>query len=243
MKRLLVIYIVFSLFSCSNRQVQTESAEKQTSQKTEEKVVDSKEQVETVKAKQTQFEDDSAFVNGSIGLLFIDVFSENEWIIKNDDNSMFASFDFSQEESQSYYEQLDSVVSHFEMFAYKPDYNLIILQCNLSGSDYVVTTRQGESKLITKGNDNYKFLTWAEFLLSDKYLSLTETYTNFEDTPVKFHESPNDSAEFVQFEKTKEIFLLNAIELQNDWIKVKRESLDSDTLKPYFSCRSHIEII
>jgi hypothetical protein len=51
---------------------------------------------------------------------------------------------------------------------------------------------------------------------------------------VKFHESPNDSAKFVQFEKTKEIFLLNAIELQNDWIKVKRESLDSDTLKPYF---------
>ena len=243
MKRLIVIFTVFSLFSCSNRQAQTESVENQISQKTEEKVVRSEKQVERVvhsekqdkkvEVKQIKLEDDSAFVNGSIGLLFIDVFSGSELIIKNEDNSIFASFDFSQEESQSFYDMLDSVVLDFKLFAYKPDYNLLAFQCNLTDSNYVINTISGESKLITRDNANYNFLTWAEFILSDRYVSLKGTYNDFYDTPLKFFELPNDTANYIQFERYMGLIFINALEIKNEWVKIVRECDDNDTIKPF----------
>jgi len=212
MTRLSLIFIIASLFLGSSTYAQTERE---------------------ILNENSESKDDSSFVNGSSGLLFIDTYAKNEWIIKNTDNSVFASFNFTQKESRTYYDQLNAVVSPFELFAYKPDYNLLVFKCNLTSSDYLVTTKKGENKFITRENKNYKFYTWAEFLLSDRYLSIQDTYNDFEDTPVKFHKSPNDSSEFVQFEQPGE-FLIKAVEVRNDWIRVKRESLVDDNLKPYF---------
>ena len=190
-------------------------------------------QTELVVPNENELKDDSSFVNGSLGLLRIDTYDQYEWIIFNIDNTIFTSFNFTQQESRTYYDNLNSIVNHFEMFAYKPDYNILIFKSDLNNSDYVVTTKKGEKKFIPIGDVNYKFYTWAEFLLSDRYLSIQDTYTDVEDTPLKFHESPNENSEFVQFEQPGE-FLIKAVEVRNDWIRIKREPLVNDTLTPYF---------
>ena len=233
MKRLLFILIVISLFSCSDGKTQTESSEKLESKINSKKVesVTSRERVET---KHTTFIDDSSIVNGSLGLLFVDTYAKNDWIVKNLDGSTFSSFNFSQEESKSYYDKLASIANNFKLFVYKPDYNLLVIQCNLTENDYVIVTKEGESKLITRANENYKFYTWAEFLISDRYVSIKENYNNIEETPIKFYQDSNEKASFSQFEQQDEMFMLKGVEVLYDWVKIKRESLDSDTKKPFY---------
>lgn len=104
----------------------------------------------------------------------------------------------------------------------------------MTNSDYLITTKQGETKLITRKSENYKFYTWAEFLLSDRYVSIQDNYNNFENTPLKFYKYPSDTSTFIQFEQPEGLFDLEAVEISNEWIKIKKESMETDTIKPFF---------
>lgn len=124
MTRLLLILFVLVFSTCSKKNSQTYTTENQILQKSSNQV-NTKKLNEKVEIKKSEFIDDSSIVNGSIGLLCIDTYSKSEWIIKNLDNTIFKSFDFSQPESKNYYKLLDSIINNFELFVYKPDYDII----------------------------------------------------------------------------------------------------------------------
>jgi hypothetical protein len=188
----------------------------------------------TQKSTETGFQDDSIHVNGFLGLLILKNYTEHEWVINNQDNSFFKSFNFGQPESRVYYEQLDSIVSAFDPFAYKPDYGLLIIPGNVRMPNYEVISKSGEIKLIPFSNKNFEFYTWAQFLLSDNYVSIKDSrWTGSEDELLKFYVEPNDSSDYVRYESKSSYEFTLAVDIKGDWIKIKRE-FDSDTLKPAY---------
>ncbi|MCU4155846.1 hypothetical protein J1N10_07640 [Carboxylicivirga sp. A043] len=228
MNKLIILLSLILVSSCnlkndSNRSVHLASQEVKTDSIIKHTNIEhNKSEAEKIKQK-----DDSLVVDGSIGLIVLENYTTGKWIIKNEDNSMFESFDFEQEESQDYYNKLDSVTSHFDLFAYKPDYGLLIIKSNIDKDNYLIETRSYKTKLISKSNTNFKFYTWTEFLLSDQYVSISEHN-------LKFYDLPIDSSEFKIYEASNanELFAISATEIKTDWIKIKRESLVNDTIKP-----------
>ena len=244
MPKLIFFISLLALLSCSDRKSKNKALEdfkdsinaETLSSSKPEKITSSKpEPVNVIKEiNEPKFKDDSILVNGFLGLLILENYTEYEWVIKNADSSLFKSFDFGQPESRLYYEQLDSIISDFDLFAYKPDYGLLTIPSNISSDNYEIRSKSGEIKLIPISNKNFKFYTWAEFLLSDNYVSIKNSrWTGFEDELLKFYAEPNDSSEFIQYESKSAYEFTSAVDINGNWIKIKRE-FDSDTLKPVY---------
>ena len=251
MPKLIFFISLLALLSCSDRKSKNKALEdfkdsindETLSSSKPEKITSSKpEPVNVIKEiNEPKFKDDSILVNGFLGLLILENYTEYEWVIKNADSSLFKSFDFGQPESRLYYEQLDSIISDFDLFAYKPDYGLLTIPSNISSDNYEIRSKSGEIKLIPISNKNFKFYTWAEFLLSDNYVSIKNSrWTGFEDELLKFYAEPNDSSEFIQYESKSAYEFTSAVDINGNWIKIKRE-FDSDTLKPVYGWTKWIE--
>ena len=70
--------------------------------------------------------------------------------------------------------------------------------------------------------------------MSDNYVSIKNSrWTGFEDELLKFYAEPNDSSEFIQYESKSAYEFTSAVDINGNWIKIKRE-FDSDTLKPVY---------
>lgn len=251
MPKLIFFISLLALLSCSDRKSKNKALEdfkdsinaETLSSSKPKKITSSKpEPVNVIKEiNEPKFKDDSILVNGFLGLLILENYTEYEWVIKNADSSLFKSFDFGQPESRLYYEQLDSIISDFDLFAYKPDYGLLTIPSNISSDNYEIRSKSGEIKLIPISNKNFKFYTWAEFLLSDNYVSIKNgRWTGFEDELLKFYAEPNDSSEFIQYESKSAYEFTSAVDINGNWIKIKKE-FDSDTLKPVYGWTKWIE--
>jgi len=178
-----------------------------------------------------QINDDSLIVNDVLGLLLLSDFGKGKWIIRNQDKSVYKSFDFGQPESQTYYNKLDSVISDFDLFTYKPDYGLLTIPSNIGKNCYLIKTKNGNKKLIADSTNDFNFYTWAEFLLSDNYVSIKDYYLNTNEL-IKFHSLPSDTADFEKYKPTNDLSLTRAIEIDSNWIKIKREWIHNDTIAP-----------
>jgi hypothetical protein len=182
-------------------------------------------------SKSDKIEDDSILLNGFLGLLKIDTYSENKLIIQNADQSNFCSVALGQPESQDYYNYLDSIIAPFDLYIYKPDYNLFIIKCNLTKDFYEIKTKSGELKLISRDLNYCLFQTWTEFILSDNYVTIAGK--NFSNSLKIFHE-PTELSKRIGLEEDIDHFLLNAKSVKKDWVQINAESMDSDTI-PSFS--------
>lgn len=238
MNKLMIILFASFLLSCNNKKEYNIQFDTQPTKiapvEIKSENVDNKETKKEIVSDKKVMVDDSLTVNGVKGLLVYEDYPKGELKIKNKDGSIYTSFDFEMPESDEYYSELDSTLADFDLFTYHPDCGILMFQSNLGSDSYLIQTKSGEIKLIPKSNKHFKYYTWAEFLLSDKYLSIKERTFN-SDESLKYYSIPSDSLNYTTFEEVKnEIITINAIQVENNWIQIKRESIDNDSLEPFY---------
>ena len=221
MKQIIILISLISILSCQRNTrkniviVKNDKTEISIGQKCDNKESDQK-----------TFKDDSVKLNGFLGILRVYNYSAKKLIIQNPDNSIFKTIEFGPE-SEEYYKYLVSAVSQFDMYSFKPDYNLFIFNCNKIKDFYEIKTKDNRSKLISDSSEYCKFQTWTEFLMSDNYVSIGNL-NNKNDFDI--FKNPNDSINLQGLNTNLDEYLVKAIGVSGDWINIQAESLKTDTI-------------
>lgn len=172
-------------------------------------------------SKVSTVQDDSLYLNGTLGLLICKNVYDTITIL-NRDNSIFTAFTFKGDESRLFYERLDSILRQFKLFAYKSDYALLIFPSNKTKVSFEIFFKNDITKYINLDTELFKFYTWQEFILSDEYISISDENSKF------YEKADSFSNEIIFKRKQNEIYFIKGIQVVNDWLKVKAEYENSE---------------
>jgi len=170
--------------------------------------------------------DNRLIINGVVGLLNCENVYDSIKIFNND-NSIFTRFTFKGEDTNEFYNYLDSIVEQFNIYFYKPDYAILIFPSNPKGNLFEIYLKNGNPKFIPKNDKIFKFYTWQEYLLSDAYLSIDDDALINSDHPI--YEQKDTLSNTITFKRHEnEIYFVKGIEIQENWLKVTCEYENGD---------------
>jgi hypothetical protein len=170
--------------------------------------------------------DDSLILNGVLGLLVCENVYDSI-IIYNSDSSIFTQVSFKGDDSKEFFEKLNQKVNQFNLDSYHPEYSLLIFPSSPKETWYEIYLKDGIPKYVQKNSKIFKFYTWQEYLLSNTYLSIDDDILRNTNNP--FRESNDSISRIVDFKRKKdEIYFINSISIDGDWLKVVCEYENND---------------
>jgi len=184
----------------------------------EEKVTNQEVLNNTVEDTKAQTPDDSLRLNGVLGLLVCENVYDSIFIY-NSDSTVFTRFTYKGDDTKIFYDNLYSKVKQFKLNAYHPDYGLLIFPSSPFGKWYEIFLTDDTPKFIPRNTKLFKFYTWQEYLFSGSYVSIDDTRDMNPNNP--FHELKDTTSAIIDFNrKQDEIYFINAVTIENDWVKV-----------------------
>lgn len=240
MRTLLLILLTVITFACNQNSKKDKATLASdtiiTIENIEEKVANQKVRINKAEDAKIQTPDDSLMLNGVLGLLVCENVYDSIFIY-NSDSTVFTRFTYKGDETNNFYDNLYGKVKQFKLNAYHPDYGLLIFLSSKYGKWYKIFLTDDTPKFIPGNTKIFKFYTWQEYLYSGSYLSIDDTRTMNPNNP--FHELKDTTSAIINFSrKQDEVYFINAIAIENDWVKVCCEYDNGDKKNGWIKWRT-----